>query len=150
MREKKSSANFEFQIEKYQSRVGWINVPTSTYASVLTYWSIPPSTDIVLSGTQSGARFYYSLHCQNKGIPLYDRQENDFCLTLPPSQDRHPWIHSPVVPLHDPSPAHILGHRELHLRSFHPAVHSFKHTPVVLLHVLSPPHLLHSKWQVLP
>ena len=72
MREKQSSANFEFQIKKYQSRVGWINIPTSAVASVGACWSIPPSTDIFLSGTQSGARFYYSYLVLLVDLPISD------------------------------------------------------------------------------
>ncbi|KAK3089129.1 hypothetical protein FSP39_001070 [Pinctada imbricata] len=47
-----------------------INVPTSANASV-----IPPSTDIFLSGTQSGARFYYSSTTEKRGIGLSNVRE---------------------------------------------------------------------------
>ena len=45
--------NFEFQIEKYQSRVGWINKSQPRRQPRLGCWSIPPETDIFLSGTQN-------------------------------------------------------------------------------------------------
>lgn len=60
VQEKKSSTTFEFQKEKYQSWVWWINIQTSANASVGTFWFIPPLIDIFLSGTKCGARFYYS------------------------------------------------------------------------------------------